>query len=75
MKLSKLNKRKLIGFMLFSLFFYWSFPSQLFNDPYSTILNDDEGQLLSAKIAADGQWRFPELDSVPKKIGSLYTLF
>lgn len=65
MKLSKLNKRKLIGLILFGLIFYWCFPSQLFNAPYSTILNDDKGGLLSAKIAKDGQWRFPDLDSVP----------
>lgn len=68
MKLSKLNKRKLIGLLLFGVFFYWSFPSQLFNAPYSTILNDEDGNLLSAKIAEDGQWRFPNLDSVPQAL-------
>lgn len=68
MKISRLNKRKLIGFLLFSLVFYWFFPNQLFDNKYATILNDDEGQLLSAKIATDGQWRFPEIDSVPNKL-------
>jgi len=63
--LSRLNKRKLIGLFLFGVFFYWSFPNQLFDAPYSTVLNDDSGHLLSAKIAKDGQWRFPDLDSVP----------
>lgn len=66
MTISKVNKRKLIGLFLFGVIFYWCFPNQLFNDPYSTILNDDKGQLLSAKIAEDGQWRFPEVDSLPK---------
>jgi len=65
MKWLRLNKRKLIGLFLFGVFFYWSFPNQLFNAPYSTILNDEKGDLLSAKIAKDGQWRFPDLDSVP----------
>ena len=68
MKLSKVNKRKLIGLVLFSLFFYWNFPNQLFDTPYSTIINDEKGELLSAKIAKDGQWRFPEIDSVPKAL-------
>ncbi|MFD1550846.1 penicillin-binding protein 1C [Putridiphycobacter roseus] len=75
MKISKVNKRKLIGFALFSLIFYWCFPKQLFNDPYATILNDADGQLLSAKIAKDGQWRFPELDSVPKALADCILYF
>jgi penicillin-binding protein 1C len=68
MKLSRRNKRKLIGLLLFSLVFWWCFPNHLFNDPLSTVLNDDEGQLLSARIAKDGQWRFPEVDSVPRAL-------
>ena len=28
---------------------------------------DNNGQLLGAKIALDGQWRFAEADSVPRK--------
>jgi len=75
MRLSKLNKRKLIGLILFSIFFYWCFPNQLFDDPYSTILYDEEGHLLSAKIAEDGQWRFPELDSVPKPLEACILYF
>ncbi len=39
----------------------------LFRDPTSTIVVTEKGDLLSARIADDGQWRFPELDSVPKK--------
>jgi penicillin-binding protein 1C len=42
-------------------------PKKLFDDPYSTVLLDSSGELLSASIAADGQWRFPEIDSVPDK--------
>ena len=40
-------------------------PATLFNDSYSTVLNDKEGNLIGAKIAKDGQWRFPLIDSVP----------
>ena len=40
-------------------------PRQLFPQPYATVLESSEGKLLGAKIADDGQWRFPEVDSVP----------
>jgi penicillin-binding protein 1C len=39
----------------------------LFNDPVSTLLFSRRGELLSARIAADGQWRFPESDSLPTR--------
>ena len=39
----------------------------LFNDPFSAVLTDKNGQLLSARIAADGQWRFPSGDEIPEK--------
>lgn len=68
MKISKRNKRKLIGLLLFASLFYWCFPKTLFDLPYSTIVNDENGELLAAKIAKDGQWRFPEVDSVPQKL-------
>lgn len=38
-----------------------------FSAQRSTVLLDEKGQLLSAAIAEDGQWRFPESDSVPWK--------
>lgn len=44
---------------------YLIIPMQLFNDPYATVVFDKNGKLLSAKIADDGQWRFPEVDSIP----------
>ena len=75
MKLSKVNKRKLIGLIIFSIIFYWCFPNQLFDEPYSTVLNDSDGHLLSAKIAEDGQWRFPEVDSVPEALEACILYF
>jgi penicillin-binding protein 1C len=42
-------------------------PRRLFDDPASTLLFSREGELLSARIAADGQWRFPESDSLPER--------
>jgi penicillin-binding protein 1C len=47
--------------------YYFCLPNTLFNDPYSTVLEDYQGELLSASIASDGQWRFPEMDTVPEK--------
>ena len=41
------------------IFVYLSLPSPLFKVPYAAILTDKNGQLLSARIAKDGQWRFP----------------
>ncbi|MEL6133352.1 MAG: penicillin-binding protein 1C, partial [Bacteroidota bacterium] len=41
-------------------------PDPLFHDPVSTVLVDEEGQLLGARIASDGQWRFPPMDTVPQ---------
>lgn len=47
--------------------YYFSLPKILFRDPYSTVLEDREGTLLGATIAADGQWRFPQVRDVPAK--------
>ena len=51
------------------LFIYWLFclPSTYFKFPTSTIIESSNGDLLSARIAEDGQWRFPLTDSVPEK--------
>lgn len=46
------------SFFLFG--FLVCLPNPLFNDSYSIVVNDAEGNLLSAKIANDGQWRFPK---------------
>ena len=32
------------------------------------VVTDRNGTLLGARIAKDGQWRFPPLDSVPYKM-------
>lgn len=69
------HKFKLL-FLFLLLLFYWAWlPSRLFNDPLSTLLLDANNELLSAKIAADGQWRFPMADSVPYKFRKCIVLF
>lgn len=47
--------------------YYFLLPSSLFSDPYSTVLQARTGELLTATIADDGQWRFPQRDSIPEK--------
>lgn len=47
--------------------YYFCLPDVLFEDPYSAVLEARGGELLSASISRDGQWRFPESDSVPEK--------
>ncbi|HRX01415.1 MAG TPA: transglycosylase domain-containing protein, partial [Cyclobacteriaceae bacterium] len=53
--------------LVFLIIFYFSLPDPLFEDPYSTVLEDRNGNLLSASIADDGQWRFPLQQDVPEK--------
>jgi len=45
----------------------FAFPTRLFNSPVSAVLKSSDGTLLSARIASDGQWRFPPSDNVPDK--------
>lgn len=49
------------------IWFYFAVPRPLFEAPYATLLETPEGELLGARIASDGQWRFPAPDSVPVK--------
>ena len=67
------NKKKLqlIRYFLFFIFSTWycfSLPEKIFNDKTSTVLFDRNGNLLGAKIAEDGQWRFPETTVLPSKL-------
>ena len=50
-------------------------PRQLFDDPVSAVLESSDGRLLSARIAADGQWRFPASDDVPEKFARAIVRF
>ncbi len=40
----------------------------LFHDPLSIVIYDKEGELLGARVATDGQWRFSGDVQVPEKI-------
>lgn len=64
----KTKKGKWItGLLIAGIAYAFCLPSELFSDPTSTVLLDKDGELLGAKIASDGQWRFPERKTVPDK--------
>lgn len=54
-------------FLLFLVFHCFVMPKQLFDAPKSVVLLDKKGNLLGARIADDGQWRFPETDTLNQK--------
>ena len=49
------------------LLYAFCLPWKLFRSPVSATLTGRDGVLLGARIADDGQWRFPPADSVPDK--------
>lgn len=57
----------LAGLVIFGIWYVNCLPDKLFSDSTSTVLLDKDGNLLGAKIAADGQWRFSPEQAVPKK--------
>ena len=50
-------------------------PDPLFDAPVCTVLEDRHGRLIGARIAADGQWRFPAQDRLPDKFEACLTTF
>lgn len=70
--LQRLKKHKIKLTILLGVLVYWFFclPKPLFQDPLATVVESREGDLLGARIARDGQWRFPALDSVPDKFAT-----
>ncbi|HAY18071.1 MAG TPA: penicillin-binding protein 1C [Rikenellaceae bacterium] len=65
----KLRSRILGGVIIALLVaYYFCLPKDLFKGTsYSTVVTDRNGELLGARIASDGQWRFPPSDTVPEK--------
>ena len=50
-------------------------PRQIFSNDYSTLLESSNGELLGARISADGQWRFPLPDSIPYRFEQSLLMF
>ncbi len=53
--------------LLLLLWFWFALPQRLFTSPTSYVVEASNGELLSAAIARDGQWRFPVADTIPEK--------
>jgi len=73
----KFERNLIILFILFIAFAYITkhFSGNLFNNPLSFVILDKDNNLLNAKIASDGQWRFPEIKEVPLKFKIAITTF
>jgi len=55
---------------------FWALlPDRLFDAPESYVLEARDGTLLSARIAEDGQWRFPPQSTVPRKFRRALMVF
>jgi len=57
------------------LLYYFCLPRQLFKDPTATVITSSKNELLGAMIAKDGQWRFPQNDTVPDKFKTCIVQF
>ena len=71
----KRNPKKSAAVFILLVVYYFSLPRTLFEEPYSTVIESSDGELLAAKIARDGQWRFPSKDSVPDKFKKCIVYF
>jgi len=71
----KRNPKKSIFVFALLVVYYFSLPRVLFEEPYATVIESSDGELLAAKIALDGQWRFPAKDSVPDKFKKCIVYF
>lgn len=74
-KYCKAHPKRCLLVSIFIIWYYFSLPKQLFQNPTSTIVEASNGTLLGGKIATDGQWRFPETDSIPEKIETCLLAF
>lgn len=66
--LSATKKVILILIIIGVIGYIFCLPKQLFRVPYSTVVTDRNEELLGARIASDGQWRFPPRTTTPEKI-------
>lgn len=66
----KYNKRFLWGTIILLVIGFLLLPVPKITDPFATVIEGGDGQLLGAHIAEDGQWRFPKADSLPDKFST-----
>ncbi|AUC74558.1 MULTISPECIES: penicillin-binding protein 1C [unclassified Olleya] len=71
----KKNRIKSIVLFVLLVAYIFCLPKQLFKDPTATVITSNTSILLGAQIAKDGQWRFPESDSIPEKFKTCIIAF
>ena len=72
------SEHKIAVFSCSGLLLAWllCLPRELFKGvPYSTVVESAEGELLGARVADDGQWRFPPADTVPERFATALIQF
>lgn len=74
-RLFRKHPKKIVFATLLLIAYYFCLPNELFKTPTSTVVESRQGELLGAQIATDGQWRFPVIDSVPKKFETCLLAF
>ena len=73
-----LKKYRIVFSVLFgvaAVSYWFCLPDPLFRDPVCTVVLDRKQVLLGARIAADGQWRFPYSNQVPDKFSKAIICF
>jgi penicillin-binding protein 1C len=63
----KLSLRIVVGLAAVVMICILVAPMPSFDTPLSTVVEAADGSLLGARVASDGQWRFPPPDSLPEK--------
>ena len=74
-----MSRRKAVFLLIFEVLLAgWlcCLPRDLFKGvSYATVVTDRSGELLGARIADDGQWRFPPCDTVPYRCATALIQF
>ena len=74
-RLSVTKKVMTISIALLMIGYIFCLPRQLFHVPYSTVVTDRNEELLGARIASDGQWRFPPRKTTLIIFSQILTIF
>ena len=73
--LARRRPKTLAACLLLLALWLFCLPRPLFDKPVSVVVEDHSNELLGARIATDGQWRFPAVDSVPEKYATCLVAF
>ena len=74
-QLTTKKKAGIITILALLIWYMFCLPSTLFDTPYSTLVSDQDDELLGARISEDGQWRFPPTTGIPDKYATCLIQF